>query len=352
MQFKVCSKCKKSLPASSFGKDNRNKSGLRSQCNNCKNATTQLWRANNKERVKQSKRAWDSDNAAHRKEYSKKRSAKVSEWRRIWRPYRDEITTINSTWSDRSVVFAGAIKYKTRKAFLSGSVGAYTAALKGGYLDAVCGHMVCGHTLIEREWTRERVFLLSKDFESRKAFHAAWPSAYQYASKHGIWDDACQHMTEMRGLSRLKWTERELAIEALKYQTKTDMYRSNPSALGAMYKKGLADNLCAHMAPSKNPSNLVYIWEAVNASMDNATVVKIGVSSVCRVKARIKRVAALHGFDCKVLKTIKTDNPFKLEDELLSIGKKFEVDELDGHTEFRILDKIELRQALEVMSGN
>lgn len=50
MYYKTCTKCKKEVPATPkyFHRDNSSKSGLHSQCKECRN----LWRKNNKEKYK------------------------------------------------------------------------------------------------------------------------------------------------------------------------------------------------------------------------------------------------------------------------------------------------------------
>ncbi len=85
MEF--CSKCKRLLPLKAFNKCKRNKSGLQDHCKECKskhakeyykktkekqNLIGKIWRANNKEKVRQKINKWRNNNPERTKEIDKK----------------------------------------------------------------------------------------------------------------------------------------------------------------------------------------------------------------------------------------------------------------------------------------
>lgn len=52
---KICTKCNKTLPLTSFHKNRSNKGGLRLQCKYCRNASYRSWRKANPHKVREQK---------------------------------------------------------------------------------------------------------------------------------------------------------------------------------------------------------------------------------------------------------------------------------------------------------
>jgi len=64
-ESKACTKCKQVKPLTEFGKHNgskSNKSGLRAACKNCEVLSYKAYRAANRDKVRSTKRAWNSKN--------------------------------------------------------------------------------------------------------------------------------------------------------------------------------------------------------------------------------------------------------------------------------------------------
>lgn len=60
--FSKCSLCCNVVPVDRFGKDNRNKSGLKSQCNECRNKSSSKWKKKNKAEVSEYNKNWKREN--------------------------------------------------------------------------------------------------------------------------------------------------------------------------------------------------------------------------------------------------------------------------------------------------
>jgi hypothetical protein len=69
---KVCWKCKRSQPATEFGRDDRYSDGLRSMCDGCNRQTVREYRQANAERCREYNRAYYQANKAKCAEYSRK----------------------------------------------------------------------------------------------------------------------------------------------------------------------------------------------------------------------------------------------------------------------------------------
>jgi hypothetical protein len=70
--LRVCSSCKELVPVSRFGKDKRQKSGLKSACQPCCNAAVRKWRINNPEKAREASAKYHSANPEKRRASSRK----------------------------------------------------------------------------------------------------------------------------------------------------------------------------------------------------------------------------------------------------------------------------------------
>lgn len=62
MTSKVCTKCKKEKPAEAFGRDPRLRSGLKSQCKECRSAHKREWYRRNRDHVTEYNHKWRAEN--------------------------------------------------------------------------------------------------------------------------------------------------------------------------------------------------------------------------------------------------------------------------------------------------
>ena len=87
-------------------------------------------------------------------------------------------------------------------------------------------------------------------YHSRNEFRNANVNAYQRALKRDIIDDVCQHME--LGRKQVKRTDEMLQEEALKYHSRNEFRNASSSAYRTAFRRGIIDEVCQHMAPSKS----------------------------------------------------------------------------------------------------
>ena len=136
-----------------------------------------------------------------------------------------------------------ALKYKTKTDFNRGSVGAYTHALKHGFLDHICSHM---EVKWQRKWSNKDVcHKEALKYQTRSEFQDKSNGAYTYAMRHDFLDEICNHMENHH---EIKWNSKEAcAKEALKYKRRIDFARDSNSAYTYALKHGFLDEICSHM---------------------------------------------------------------------------------------------------------
>lgn len=237
-----------------------------------------------------------------------------------------------------------AQKYETRLQFQKGSEAAYSSARRNGWLDDICAHMM-EFKKAKGYWTKDKCHEVAKTYDTRTDFNRGCNGAYKIALRKGWLDEICSHMIPigneyLRGLyliinerlnkvyigltsnfsrreqehgkgsrtnsseiigesdtkfiqltdylsveraaelelqyvevylkkgyivlndrsrigglggSRLKWTKELLLAEALKYNTRSEFQAENRKAYAAALRQGIIDEICCHMqkAPKK-----------------------------------------------------------------------------------------------------
>lgn len=179
-----------------------------------------------------------------------------------------------------------ALKYKTRYEFEKNSPNAHAAARRRKIVDEVCGHMIylrktlsddavleemrkyktkiefktnnnaayqqaLKRNLLNKHifqsffWTNEELALEAKKYKYKKDFKKHNDSAYNTAYARNILNDICSHMKRPPKLE--KYTETELAQEALKYNSKIEFKNSSPSAYRSAIRKGIMQSVSSHM---------------------------------------------------------------------------------------------------------
>lgn len=88
MDVKICSRCEKEIPTCEFGVDRRNKTGLRSSCNNCRKIESKLYRLENGQKRKETVKKYYENNKekelnrlkTYREENKEKRKITKTNW--------------------------------------------------------------------------------------------------------------------------------------------------------------------------------------------------------------------------------------------------------------------------------
>lgn len=137
-----------------------------------------------------------------------------------------------------------AAKYEFRSDFHQLSSSAYQAAIKNGWLDEICGHMLGQENTNPRgHWTFERCREEAAKHTSRTAFRYACQTAYRAALRKGWLDDICGHMQHKNS----RWTLELCRDEAAKYRMRKQFHKNSRSAYDAASRNGWLDDVCAHM---------------------------------------------------------------------------------------------------------
>jgi hypothetical protein len=76
-------------------------------------------------------------------------------------------------------------------------------------------------------------------YNSRKKFETGSKHAYKTASKRGIMDELCSHMTSFQ----TNWTVDMIREEALKYNIKIEFSKGSKNAHRAAQKRGILNEI-------------------------------------------------------------------------------------------------------------
>lgn len=96
-------------------------------------------------------------------------------------------------------------------------------------------------------WTADLVAIEALKYSTKTEFQKGGGGAYSFAKKNGILSSVCGHMSKKKNF----WTLDEIKEVALGFTTRWDFERGNSSAYGAAFRKGWLDVVCAHMTPGR-----------------------------------------------------------------------------------------------------
>lgn len=138
---------------------------------------------------------------------------------------------------------AAALPYNTKTEFCKGENGAYTYAWKHGILDDICGHMTIKW---EKKYaSKEACRKEALKFKTRSDFAHGCDGAYTYAMRHGFLQEICSHMPH---LWEEKYASKQKCLkEALKYKRRIDFANGCEGAYTYALRHGFLDEICGHM---------------------------------------------------------------------------------------------------------
>ena len=202
----------------------------------------------------------------------------------------------NNYWTKDRVIEEGK-KYETRTEFLMEAGGAYSAALRHGWLDEVCAHMVpvdhgwkyCIYAIVNKRLKKAYIGLTRQDFDlrveqhkdfknttnSRKISHESDTKYIQLTDYEFLVDEVGHQEQEYyelyisKGFELLneetligrigppgsEWTKERCHEEALKYERHTDFYKKSKKAYSAASRHGWLDEIRSHMVFSRKPNS-------------------------------------------------------------------------------------------------
>ena len=146
-------------------------------------------------------------------------------------------------WTDEAI-YEEAKKYSSKEEFRKGCSAAYTIAHKKGIIEKACLHMVSSRKT-RHYWTFEQCQNAASKYQSRKDFKKNDSSAYSTAVRNGWIEQICTHM--VKPIPKIKWTYEKLVEDAKKYKTKKDFKLFSHSAYVTAVRNGVLDEICSHM---------------------------------------------------------------------------------------------------------
>ncbi len=204
--------------------------------------------------------------------------------------------------------------------------------------------------------TRARKVKATSKTDLKKKVLGAYMAAEKYQWLNRL-SDELEWQTKGRG----KWSTFEnIKNEAIKVkaESKSDLDNLSRGAYLAAWKKGYLEELAEALdweEHTQTPSNAIYIWQAHNAGYWNdKPIYKIGINTFEDGLKRIRDVSRSSGFDSELIINVKVKGikAKKLEKRLHNIYEKVLFSrKFDGSTEFRALNNIELKQALDLIDS-
>ena len=96
-------------------------------------------------------------------------------------------------------------------------------------------------------WTLEKLVEVAAKFTTRGDFRKGASGAYQAARKRGLLDQICSHMAPSK--TGKKWNKASITLEASKYSYRSDFENGSSGACDAALKNSWLDEVCCHMSP-------------------------------------------------------------------------------------------------------
>lgn len=145
---------------------------------------------------------------------------------------------------------------------------------------------------------------------------------------------------------RTKWTYEMISEEAKKYETRWEFQKVNSGAYKAARKRGILDEVCAHM---KYVHTHLYIVKILHPHIDN--LYKIGVSN--NPKRRVKEFRIRSPFNATGdIISVETDMCVQYEKEILEMVDPYHFEEkFKGISEIRQFDDETLKFILKKYFG-
>jgi hypothetical protein len=157
-------------------------------------------------------------------------------------------------WSIKENCIESAQQFNSRTDWAGGEGSAYNSAYRNGWLDECCGHMNVSTRSRRGHWNiKENCIESAQQFNSKTDWLQKVYTAYNSALKHGWLDECCAHMINTKKPSGY-WMVKENCIEsAQQFNSRTDWAGGEGSAYTSALKHGWLDECCAHMINTRNP---------------------------------------------------------------------------------------------------
>jgi len=128
-----------------------------------------------------------------------------------------------------------------------------TFVLRQIFFIFVSMNKICSKRKSPNYWTKEKCHEEALKYNTRKEFSQYSKTAARLSIKNGWNDEICSHMIRLRPKA-IHWTKETCHIEALKYTSRSEFCTNSHGAYNWGLRKGILDEICAHMIPIKKPS--------------------------------------------------------------------------------------------------
>jgi len=146
-----------------------------------------------------------------------------------------------------------AVQYKSKIEWKMKDHKSYEAARKNKWIKECSEHMVRPQ-VHNKKWDFESCKIESLKHKTRGKWQAHHASSYQIAQRNGWLEECCSHMSNARNLNNT-WTLDRCKLEALKYTTRSEWWRTDGKSYDAARSKNFLEDCCAHM-PKRSHSSM------------------------------------------------------------------------------------------------
>ena len=147
---------------------------------------------------------------------------------------------------------AEALKHKTKSKWQKGSSGSYNSARKHGWMDECTTHMTKSLKQVAGYWTLELCKAEALNYKSRNEWSVGSKVSYSLAIKNGWLDECCSHMVQVNK-PKGYWNDKNNCLkEALKYNSINEWVKKCKSTYSIICRKEWFNECIAHMVKPKN----------------------------------------------------------------------------------------------------
>ena len=147
---------------------------------------------------------------------------------------------------------ADALKYASKTEWQEDSSGVYKVAYRNGWVDQWCSHMVESRKP-EGFWNDKiRCLEEGRKYAKRSEWQKASHSSYKAAVRNGWLDECCSHMVKHRKPEGY-WNDKNRCMEeGRRFSKKSDWRKESFSSFKAAVRNGWLDECCAHMGEAES----------------------------------------------------------------------------------------------------
>lgn len=131
----------------------------------------------------------------------------------------------------REKIIVSARQFETRSAWANGCGSSYGAARSLGIVDECVAHM---KTVLKTDWTKEEVMASAARHENLKSWRECDIPALMAAHHNGWYEEATSHFNPLRGF----WTFDACLAEARKFKNTTEWNEKSSSSLQMAHRNG------------------------------------------------------------------------------------------------------------------